>query len=309
MEPFAAAGLAFAGAQILSKGDRSPARAALAVAAGCLSAYLLRPFDWITAPAFVLAALLAWKGSPEGGRRGAWLLVWLVSGLALHGVLNQLRNGSLTDFGYGFTGRLPFVHPLLSGLVGSAVHPGRGLFLYAPIVLAALLAAPRLGWPARLLCFGVPLELVLVSARWYGWHGGSCWGPRYLVPILPLLVAPAVLAPLYGHPWLLANSLAGRRLSAPWLARGARETGAAAGRGRIPLSVDREARGGAAAGLALPAAPPRQERVRVSRPRATRRGGALRGGSARPRLEGTRRPEDPRRGSACRNPAAIIPDS
>jgi hypothetical protein len=281
VEPFAAAGLAFAGAQILSNCDRSPARAALSVAAGCLSAYLLRPFDWITAPAFVLAALLAWKGSPEGGRRGAWLLVWLVSGLALHGVLNQLRNGSVTDFGYGFTGQLPFFHPLLSGLVSSAVHPGRGIFLYAPIVIAALLAAPRLGWPARLLCFGVPLELVLVSARWYGWHGGSCWGPRYLVPILPLLVAPAVLAPrrlaaallvlgalvnlpgvliapgafqsyvellvpppgaswpkpggdrvseiaaltpLYGHPWLLANSLAGRGLVAPWLARGARET-------------------------------------------------------------------------------------
>lgn len=281
VEPFAAAGLAFAGAQILSKGDRSPARAALAVAAGCLSAYLLRPFDWITAPVFVLAALVAWKESPEGGRRGAWLIVWLVTGLALHGVLNELRNGSLTDFGYGFTGRLPFVYPLLSGLVGSVVHPGRGVLLYAPIVLAALLAAPRLGWPARLLCFGVPLELVLVSSRWYGWHGGSCWGPRYLVPILPLLVAPAVLAPrrlaaallslgalvnlpgvlvapgafqgyvellvppsgaswptpgadrvseiaalspLYGHPWLLANSLAGRRLSAPWLARGARET-------------------------------------------------------------------------------------
>jgi len=281
VEPFAAAGLAFAGAQILSKGDRSPSRAALAVAAGCLSAYLLRPFDWITAPAFVLAALVAWKGSPEGSRRGAWLLVWLVSGLALHGVLNQLRNGSPTDFGYGFTGQLPFVHPLLSGLVGSTVHPGRGLFLYAPIVLGALVASPRLSWPARLLCFGVPLELVLVSARWYGWHGGSCWGPRFLIPILPLLVAPAVLAPrrlaasllsvgvlvnlpgvlvapgafqsyvellvpppgaswprqggdrvseiaalspLYGHPWLLANSLTGRRLSAPWLARGARET-------------------------------------------------------------------------------------
>ena len=281
VEPFAAAGLAFAGAQILSKGDRSPARASLAVAAGCLSAYLLRPFDWITAPVFVLASLVRWRRSPEGDRRGAWLLVWLVSGLALHGLLNQLRNGSLTDFGYGFTGQLPFVYPLVSGLVGSAVHPGRGLFLYAPIVLAALLAAPRIGWPARLLCFGVPLELVLVSARWYGWHGGSCWGPRYLVPILPLLVAPAVLAPrrlaaallilgalvnlpgvlvapgafqtyvellvpppgaswpgpggdrvseiavlapLYGHPWLLANSLAVRRLPAPWLARGARET-------------------------------------------------------------------------------------
>ena len=230
VEPFAAAGLAFAGAQILSKGDRSPARAALAVAAGCLSAYLLRPFDWITAPAFVLAALVAWKGSPAGG---------------------------------------------------STVHPGRGLFLYAPIALAAILAAPRLGWPARLLCFGVPLELVLVSARWYGWHGGSCWGPRYPHPdpaaprgargpratsprgrapflgalvnlpgvlvaegafqgYVELLVPPpgaswpkpggdrvseiAALSPLYGHSWLLANSLAGRRLSAPWLAQGARET-------------------------------------------------------------------------------------
>jgi hypothetical protein len=281
VEPFAAAGLAFAGARILSKDGRSPSFATFTVAAGCLSAYLLRPFDWITAPVFVLAALVAWKGSVDGGRRGVWLLAWLVSGLALHGVLNLVRNGSLTDFGYGFTGRLPFIHPLLSGLAGSAFHPGRGLLLYAPIMIAALLAARRLGWPARILCFGVPLELVLVSARWYGWHGGSCWGPRYLVPILPLLVAPAVLAPrrlaaalvvlgalvnlpgvlvapgafqsyaellvpppgtswpkpggdrvsevtvlspLYGHPWLLANSLAGRRLSAPWLERGARET-------------------------------------------------------------------------------------
>lgn len=281
VEPFAAAGLAFAGARILSKGVRSPARAALAVAGGCLAAYLLRPVDWITAPVFVLAALVAWKDSPEGGRRGAWLLVWLVSGLAVQGALNRLRNGSFVDFGYGFAGQVPFGHPLLSGLVGSAVHPGRGVLFYAPIVLAALLAAPRLGWPARLLCLGVPLELVLVSARYFVWHGGSCWGPRFLVPILPLLVAPAVLAPrrlaaallflgalvnlpgvlvapgafqnyaellvpptgaswpkpggdrvseiaaltpLYGHPWLLANSLAGRRLSAPWLAEGARET-------------------------------------------------------------------------------------
>ena len=281
VEPFAAAGLAFAGAQLLSKDDRSPARAALVVAAGCLTAYLLRPFYWITAPAFVLAALVAWKDSREGGRRGAWLLVWLVSGLAFQAALNQLRNGSAIEFGYGFAGRIPFVHPLLSGLAGSTVQPGRGLLLYAPVVLAAILAASRLSWAARLLCFGVPLVVLFVSARWFIWHGASCWGPRFLIPILPLLAAPAVLAPrrlsvallslgvlvnlpgvlvaegafqgyvealvpppgatwpehggdrvseiaalnpVYGHAWLLANSLSGRRLYAPWLAQGARET-------------------------------------------------------------------------------------
>src|ERR1019366_4686420 len=124
------------------------------------------------------------------------------------------------------------------------------------------------------------------------------WGRSRLGNRGPLAALWALMAPREfprGAPAFRALARAGRA-----------GDGAAACCGRIPLSVDPEARGGVAAGLALRATPPCQERVRVSRPRATRRGGALRGGGARPRPEGTRRPGDPRRGSACRNPAAMI---
>ncbi len=283
IEPWAAASLAASGAALLSGSDRPPARAAFAVAAGSVLAFWLRPVAWVTAPVILLAALMAWKGRPDGLRRGLWLLGWLALGLAVIGIVNRVRHGSAMDFGHGISGPFPFVHSAFLGLVRYTILPGRGVLFYAPVVLLALAMAPRLAWPARILCFGVPFLLLLVAPRWFVWHGGSCWGPRFLLPALPLLVAPSVLAPrrlamallalgaivnlpgvlvasgayqsyverlvpppgavwspaggdrvsevplltpLYGHVWLLANSVAPDRLPAPWIRRGARETSA-----------------------------------------------------------------------------------
>jgi hypothetical protein len=36
------------------------------------------------------------------------------------------------------------------------------------------------------------LALLLLHAGWYGWDGGWCWGPRFLVPALPALCLLAV---------------------------------------------------------------------------------------------------------------------
>jgi hypothetical protein len=195
IEPWAAAGLAFSGAELLSGRDLAPPRATLTIAAGCVLACWLRPVLWVTAPAVLLAALLAWNHRPDGARRGVWLLAWLVLGLAVIGAINAVRHGSATDFGHGFSGSLPFVHSPLAGLVRYTIDPGRGVLFYAPIIVAALAMARRLSWSARVLCFGVPVVLLLVAPRWFVWHGGSCWGPRFLLPVLPLIAAPAALAP------------------------------------------------------------------------------------------------------------------
>jgi hypothetical protein len=32
---------------------------------------------------------------------------------------------------------------------------------------------------------------VLFYASYYAWHGGGTWGPRFLVPVIPLLLLPA----------------------------------------------------------------------------------------------------------------------
>jgi hypothetical protein len=75
----------------------------------------------------------------------------------------------------------------------------RGLFVHAPALLvgvAGLLAMLR-GRRLRLegVLFGaVTAAFLAMNASFNGWHGGSAFGPRYLVPAVPFLALP--LAPL-----------------------------------------------------------------------------------------------------------------
>ena len=39
--------------------------------------------------------------------------------------------------------------------------------------------------PLFCACFG---SFLLLYARFWAWGGGDCWGPRYLVPVVPFLV-------------------------------------------------------------------------------------------------------------------------
>jgi hypothetical protein len=193
-EPLAAFGLALAAERILAGDATRPVGVALAAAAGLCGAAFLKPILWVTAPVVLLGALLHWRNRPSALRFVASLLAFLSTGLAVALVVNFARQGRAGDFGYGYSS-LPFVTPLATGLWGLVLSPGRGLFLYAPLAFVALFAARRMTRARLVLCFGVPLVLLLVACRWYGWHGGSAWGPRYLLSILPLLCAPAVLLP------------------------------------------------------------------------------------------------------------------
>jgi hypothetical protein len=80
-------------------------------------------------------------------------------------------------------------------LVGLLVSPGRGVLVYAPILLLALVGlvrfAQRHAWEALLLYGMVPVFIVLNSA-YSIWWGGWSWGPRYLVPLLPYLLFPII---------------------------------------------------------------------------------------------------------------------
>jgi hypothetical protein len=68
--------------------------------------------------------------------------------------------------------------------------PARGFFWYSPALLLAL-GGGRWFWRhARwVLAVIISLSLVytLVYAKWYMWHGGYSWGPRFLVPLAPFL--------------------------------------------------------------------------------------------------------------------------
>ncbi len=191
VEPWAAAAFAF-GAALLLAPDAAGRRKGFLSGALVSLAFLLKPVLWVTAPVWLLGALRT--PAPEGrrGRLATGFVAALVAALALAGAVNLVREGSLLEAGYRGEA-LAFTTPLLEGLLGLTLLPGRGILFFAPIALLALLPARKLPVASRIVLYGVPAIHLLVVSRWWAWHGGSSWGPRLLLPVLPLLVAPAVL--------------------------------------------------------------------------------------------------------------------
>lgn len=103
---------------------------------------------------------------------------------------NWLRWGSPFDFGYHHPEEA-FSTPLTEGLQGLLVSPGRGLFVFAPVLVLVLVFARQLlahGWPDVLLALGITAAYLGVYGRWYDWQGGLSWGPRFLVPLIAVWV-------------------------------------------------------------------------------------------------------------------------
>ncbi|MCQ3973686.1 MAG: hypothetical protein DPW09_09610 [Anaerolineae bacterium] len=99
---------------------------------------------------------------------------------------------NLSRYGDPFnTGYLPnetFSGLLWQGLAGQLFSPGRGLFLYCPIFLLSLVGFwPffRRYRPEAIVTLSVIVIHLLLYGKWFMWHGGYAWGPRFLVPTLP----------------------------------------------------------------------------------------------------------------------------
>ncbi|GIW05312.1 MAG: hypothetical protein KatS3mg060_0117 [Dehalococcoidia bacterium] len=114
------------------------------------------------------------------------------------GLYNAARFGNPLDSGYNPIES--FTAPLGEGLWGLLLSPGRGIVWYAPPVLLALAGAPILlrrrpaaGATALLLV----LANILLYAKWHAWHGGWGWGPRLLLPIVPVILVLAL--PVFGR--------------------------------------------------------------------------------------------------------------
>jgi hypothetical protein len=85
---------------------------------------------------------------------------------------------------------------LLQGMAGLLLSPSRGLLAFSPAMVFALWGFVRVFRDSR---FGAlrpvalaALALFLVVARWFGWAGGWCYGPRLLVDVVTLLTFLAI---------------------------------------------------------------------------------------------------------------------
>lgn len=105
---------------------------------------------------------------------------------------NLARYGSVLSVGYA--GETFSTSPLL-GLYGLLLSVGRGLLLYAPVtlgVLPLLVGGGPSGWRTKPLGFAFFVVFTCLYASWGSFEGGWCWGPRFLVPFLPLLLLALV---------------------------------------------------------------------------------------------------------------------
>lgn len=84
-----------------------------------------------------------------------------------------------------------FSTPILTGLYGLLFSPGKSIFLYSPVIIAGLFGARAFHREHRresILFWFIIVALLLLWSKWWSWHGGSSWGPRHLLPCVPLLV-------------------------------------------------------------------------------------------------------------------------
>jgi hypothetical protein len=90
--------------------------------------------------------------------------------------------------------------PRLSTLYYITVHPFRGLFVQSPVLLLAFAGfafmwkIPRWRVECALAAFSL-LTFLLVNSSLTLWYGGSTFGPRYLIPMLPFLSLPLSFLP------------------------------------------------------------------------------------------------------------------
>lgn len=126
----------------------------------------------------------------SGRRWSATLRLWL--GALPCAVLwlwyNEARFGA--PWRTGYANQLAFNHSFAAGLFGLVLSPGRGLLLYAPVTIIAVVGVRR-AWNRdpmlTLVAGGLLIGRLLFYAPYWGWYGGGSFGPRYIVPAMPAI--------------------------------------------------------------------------------------------------------------------------
>ena len=98
---------------------------------------------------------------------------------------NYIRRGNPLYFGYE---EERFSEDFIKGFYGLILSPGKGLFIYNPILLLSLLGIRYIIKQKRgrlYLCGYIIVINILFYSKWHNWEGGWTWGPRFLIPTLP----------------------------------------------------------------------------------------------------------------------------
>lgn len=173
---------------------------ALLVVLGFLLVFRTQP-SWLVLPITLLAVLAKPSGIVLGPVLSVYLFwrtrrFWLsllpglgtAIGLGLYSLYNFYRFESFTRFGQLYLFSPKYVP---AGLIGLLISPGSGLIWFCPCVVLSVVALTQMktrkleAWAI----VGFAICFFFLHCLWVEWHGGSSWGPRLLLPILPGLIA------------------------------------------------------------------------------------------------------------------------
>ena len=193
-----------AGLLAIRRHEETGRRRWLALTGACLGfAFVTKTTAALAIPVLGMLAFRSLRRFPAGRAKAFAALIG--PAIAMFAVVlwyNHYRYGDILAFGYakGRNADLAFGTPILTGLFGILLSPGKGLFFYSPVLVLALIGIPaflrrhRAEGLAIIILAGAWL---LIHAKWWAWSGDFGWGPRLMLPVIPLLLlfaAPVLTA-------------------------------------------------------------------------------------------------------------------
>jgi hypothetical protein len=125
------------------------------------------------------------------------LALWALPSVGVLGFYvwyNSIRFGSSAKIAPGAGPTRLFSADLTTSLPALLFSPGLGLLVFSPALLIGLFGirwfvrrVPALS--AVVAC--IVVLITLLYAKYVAWNGGTAWGPRFLLPLAPLVVLPA----------------------------------------------------------------------------------------------------------------------
>ncbi len=187
-----------------------PWRAGILLIGCVIGAFLTKAITLLLLPG-LLVVMLPDLGKMRGYRR-LILRLGLVA-IVLAGLIIFIISSGWVNQRYSLSNWLGFLEQaeweyILESLVGFQISPGRSMWLYSPVLLLGVWGIWQLWRDGQWRIVVGPALGIGLFSLWYGialtvdWSGGWGWGPRYLVPLIPVLilwVLPALAAVHKNH--------------------------------------------------------------------------------------------------------------